>query len=98
MAQPGPERPGQPDTTPPPTPTVCARNAPGFPCEMRNRIKEIRGYMRHLPGSIGIVIYDRKNGATWHNANGDRAYPAASTMKLAMMTDILLRRMRAASA
>ncbi len=58
---------------------------------MRNRIKEIRGYMRHLPGSIGIVIYDRKNGATWQNVNADVAYPAASTMKLAMMTDILLR-------
>ena len=47
--------------------------------------------MRHLPGSIGIVIYDRKNGATWQNVNADVAYPAASTMKLAMMTDILLR-------
>ena len=58
---------------------------------MRNRIKEIRGYMRHLPGSIGIVIYNRSNGATWHNASADVSYPAASTMKLAMMTDILLR-------
>jgi hypothetical protein len=77
--------------TPSPTPTVCARNAPGFPCGMRNRIKEIRHYMRRLPGSIGIVITDRSNGATWHNANADVAYPAASTMKLAMMTDILLR-------
>ena len=77
--------------TPSPTPTVCARNAPGFPCGMRNRIKEIRHYMRRLPGSIGIVITDRNKGATWHNANADVAYPAASTMKLAMMTDILLR-------
>ena len=80
-----------PSPSPTPTPKVCARNAPGFPCEMRNRIKEIRGYMRHLPGSIGIVITDRANGATWHNANADVAFPAASTMKLAMMTDILLR-------
>ena len=73
---------------------VCARNAPGFPCEMRNRIKEIRGFMRHLPGSIGIVIYNRHNGATWQNAHADVAYPAASTMKLAMMTDILQRARR----
>ena len=58
---------------------------------MRNRIKAIRGYMRHLPGSIGIVIYNRKNGAIWHNANAGVSYPAASTMKLAMMTDILQR-------
>jgi hypothetical protein len=80
-----------PSPSPTPTPKVCARNAPGFPCGMRNRIKKIRAYMRHLPGSIGIVIHDRKNKATWHNANADVAYPAASTMKLAMMTDILLR-------
>jgi beta-lactamase class A len=80
-----------PSPSPTPTPKVCARNAPGFPCEMRNRIKEIRGYMRHLPGSIGIVITDRNTGATWQNANAEVAYPAASTMKLAMMTDILLR-------
>jgi beta-lactamase class A len=58
---------------------------------MRNRIKEIRAYMRDLPGSIGIVIHNRANGATWHNANADVSYPAASTMKLAMMTDILQR-------
>ena len=58
---------------------------------MRNRIKEIRGYMRHLPGSIAIVVHNRENGATWHNANADVSYPAASTMKLAMMTDILQR-------
>ena len=80
-----------PSPSPTPTPKICARNAPGFPCTMRNRIKKIRGYMRRLPGSIGIVIYNRNNGATWHNANADVAYPAASTMKLAMMTDILLR-------
>jgi hypothetical protein len=83
--------PSSPTPSPSPTPKVCARNAPGFPCTMRNRIKAIRGYMRHLPGSIGIVIYNRKNGAIWHNANAGVSYPAASTMKLAMMTDILQR-------
>ena len=83
--------PASPTPSPTPTPRVCARNAAGFPCGMRNRIKEIRHYMRRLPGSIGIVITDRNSGASWHNAQADVAYPAASTMKLAMMTDILLR-------
>ena len=85
---------GQASASPSPSPAHAHGVRPQrawLPVHMRNRIKEIRGYMRHLPGSIGIVIYDRKNGATWQNANADVAYPAASTMKLAMMTDILLR-------
>ena len=81
----------KPSPTPSPTPTVCARTAPGFPCAMRERIREVNRYIRHLPGSLGIVIDDRATGAVWHNANANVLYPAASTIKLAMMTDLLLR-------
>jgi len=80
-----------PSPSPTPTPRPCARNAPGFSCTMRNRIRAVRRYLRQLPGSIGIVIDDRATGAVWQNANATVAYPAASTMKLAMMTDLLLR-------
>ena len=80
-----------PSPGPSPTPTVCARVAPGFPCTMRDRIRQVRRYLRHLPGSIGVVIHDRATGATWTNANAGVQYPAASTIKLAMMTDLLLR-------
>jgi len=80
-----------PMSSPTPTPQVCARVAPRFSCAMRNRIREVRGYLRHLPGSIGIVLHDRSTGATWHNGNATTLYPAASTIKLAMMTDLLLR-------
>jgi hypothetical protein len=83
--------PPKPSPTPSPTPTVCARIAPGFPCTMRDRIREVNRYIRHLPGSLGIVIDDRATGAVWHNANASVLYPAASTIKLAMMTDLLLR-------
>ena len=58
---------------------------------MRERIREVNRYIRHLPGSLGIVIDDRATGAVWHNANANVQYPAASTIKLAMMTDLLLR-------
>jgi hypothetical protein len=58
---------------------------------MRERIREVNRYIRHLPGSLGIVIDDRATGAVWHNANANVRYPAASTIKLAMMTDLLLR-------
>jgi hypothetical protein len=80
-----------PGPTPSPTPTSCARNAPGFPCLMRDRIREVRRYLHRLPGSIGVVLDDRATGAIWRNANARTEYPAASTMKLAVMTDLLLR-------
>jgi hypothetical protein len=58
---------------------------------MRDRIREVRRYLRQLPGSIGVVLDDRATGAIWRSANAHRQYPAASTIKLAMMTDLLLR-------
>jgi hypothetical protein len=91
-AQPTPTRPSAPPSpTPSPTPTFCAKVAPGFPCTMRDRIRQVRRSLRHLPGSIGIVLHDRATGATWASANANVQYPAASTIKLAMMTDLLLR-------
>jgi len=80
-----------PTPSPKPTPRVCAKIAPRFSCTMRNRIREVQRYARRLPGSIGIVLHDRTTGATWHNGNAATLYPAASTIKLAMMTDLLLR-------
>ena len=58
---------------------------------MRDRILEVKHYIRHLPGSLGIVLDDRANGAIWRNSNAHTEYPAASTIKLAMITDLLLR-------
>jgi hypothetical protein len=87
--------PASPSPTPSPaaspTPAACARIAPGFPCAMRDRIREVSRYIGHLPGSLGIVLEDRATGAIWRNANAHVLYPAASTIKLAMMTDLLLR-------
>ena len=80
-----------PASTPSPTPTACAAIAPGFPCAMRDRIRQVNRYIRHLPGPLGIVLDDRATGAIWRNANAHVQYPAASTIKLAMMTDLLLR-------
>ncbi len=80
-----------PSPTPSPKPKHCAKIAPGFSCEMRDRIHAVQKYLRGVPGSIGIVLDDRATGAVWRDANATVDYPAASTMKLAMMTDILLR-------
>jgi hypothetical protein len=79
---------GPADASPSPT---CAKIAPGFSCIMRDRIAAVERYLDDAPGSISIVLNDRATGAVWRNANAAVDYPAASTMKLAMMTDILLR-------
>jgi hypothetical protein len=80
-----------PSPTPSPTPTCNTTVAAGFPCAMRERILAAKHYANGLPGTIGIVLHDRVTGATWHNANAGTPQPAASTIKLAMMTDILQR-------
>ncbi len=90
-AQATPAQPAPPSPSPSPTPTFCATIAPGFSCTMRNRVHEVQRYLRHAPGTIGIVLHDRVTGATWHNAHAYAEAPAASTIKLAMMTDLLLR-------
>jgi hypothetical protein len=62
---------------------------------MQHRITEVRRYLAARHGSIGIVLDDRVTGAVWHNARAHALVPAASTMKLAAMTDLLLRNRRA---
>jgi hypothetical protein len=81
-----------PSPSPDPSPTQCpAQVAPGFPCQIRENIRLMRQYLQTLPGTIGIVLHDRVSGATWTNANANTLLPAASTIKLAMITDILQR-------
>ncbi len=81
-----------PSPTPSPSPSpTCVRFVPGFSCQMEARIQAVRYYLGHLPGSIGLVLHDRTTGAVWRSANAGVEYPMASTIKLAMMTDILQR-------
>jgi hypothetical protein len=72
--------------------TWCVSSPRGFSCRMRQRIRRVERYLASQPGQIGVVLHDRKTGATWENANAGADFPAASTIKLAMITDLLLRR------
>ena len=90
---PGAQASPSPSVAAPPTPT-CTGIAPGFSCVMRQRITEVQHYLAGRHGSIGIVLDDRVTGAVWHNGRAHALYPAASTMKLAEMTDLLLRNRR----
>jgi hypothetical protein len=82
----------EPSPSPSPTPTLCpVKLAPGFPCPMREHARLARDYMQSLPGNLGLVLHDRVTGHTWTWGSYATLYPAASTIKLAMMTDILQR-------
>ena len=66
----------------------------GFSCLMQERIEAARSYLANAPGRIGLVFHDRVTGATWRNANARQSFPAASTVKLAMVADLLVRERR----
>ena len=65
--------------------------APGFSCTMQERIEHVEAYLDGAPGMIGVVLRDRSTGASWTNSRANTLFPAASTMKLAVATDLLRR-------
>jgi hypothetical protein len=80
-AAPSPSR-----ATQPPCPAAPA----GFSCTMRLRIAAVERYLRHRPGTIGIVLRDRSTGAVWRNKYADSQIYMASTSKLAMAVTLLM--------
>ena len=62
-----------------------------FTCTMQDRITEVKHYLAHRPGEIGVELHDRDTGASWGNKDADTDFPAASTIKLAIITDLMRR-------
>lgn len=73
------------------TPEVCPLPDSGFECAFQKRIVEARNYAETRPGSVGIVLRDRKSGVTWRNDHADDMTWTASTIKLAMVVNLLER-------
>jgi hypothetical protein len=73
------------------TPEVCPLPDSGFECSFQKRIVEARNYAETRPGSVGIVLRDRKAGVTWRNEHADDMTWTASTIKLAMVVNLLER-------
>jgi hypothetical protein len=60
-------------------------------CDLRQRIAEAEQYVATRPGTIGFVLRDRVTGAKYRNANAATPIWTASTIKLAMVADLLTR-------
>ena len=60
-------------------------------CDLRQRISSAERYLATRPGTVGFVLRDRSTGAVYRNANAGSLIWTASTIKLAMVADLLTR-------
>lgn len=60
-------------------------------CGLRQRIAVAEQYLQTRPGTVGFVLRDRATGASYRNANAATPIWTASTIKLAMVADLLTR-------
>ena len=75
-------------------PTAVADCSPGptaSDCDLQNRVAAADAYLATRPGSVGYVLRDRKTGATYRNSHAGELVWTASTIKLAMVVDLLTR-------
>src|SRR5262245_21033155 len=68
---------------------VCS--ASDAQCDLRERIAAADQYVATRPGTVGFVLRDRATGARYRNANAGTMIWTASTIKLAMVADLLTR-------
>lgn len=66
-------------------------SATGFDCDFQQRIAAVESYLKTRPGTVGVVLRDRKTGAVWRNGNADTLVWTESTIKLAMSINLFLR-------
>lgn len=60
-------------------------------CDLQTRIAKANTYIATRPGVVGYVLRDRKTGATYHNPHASELIFTASTIKLLVATDLLVR-------
>lgn len=73
------------------TATNCPYPASGFDCDFQRRFAAVQAYIATRPGTVGIVVRDRRTGAVWRDSYADTPVWTASTIKLAMTVDLFLR-------
>ncbi|MGW0163076.1 tat pathway signal sequence [Mycobacterium sp. NPDC003323] len=73
-----------------PTAAASCTQAAGQ-CDFRERLIEAERYLQTRPGTVGFVLRDRTTGGAYRNANAATPIWTASTIKLAMVADLLTR-------
>lgn len=76
-------------TAPPQAAAQCS--AQPADCDLATRVAAADAYLATRPGSVGYVLRDRKTGATYRNSHAGDMVWTASTIKLAMVVDLLTR-------
>lgn len=69
----------------------CPYPNSGFRCTQQRRFAAAEQYLASRPGVTAIVVRNRVTGATWRNAHSRRLIWTASTIKLGIATDLLVR-------
>ena len=72
----------------------CPLPASRFDCDLQRRIAGVEAYLAQRPGTVGFVLRDRQTGAVYANEHADTLVWTASTIKLAMVVDLLTRERR----
>ncbi|SHM51956.1 serine hydrolase [Cryptosporangium aurantiacum] len=72
----------------------CVDEATGFDCDFAARLERVNAYLATRPGYTGLAVSDGWRNRVWRNEYADRKIYAASTAKLAIALDILMRRHR----
>jgi hypothetical protein len=69
----------------------CAPGPGSFDCDLQARIASADAYLAGRPGAVGYVLRDRDTGAVYRNSHAGDLIWTASTIKLAMVVDLLNR-------
>ncbi|WP_170324048.1 serine hydrolase [Cryptosporangium phraense] len=72
----------------------CVDATTGFDCDFAARLARVQKYVESRPGYTGVAVSDGWRDRVWRNEYADRPIYAASTAKLAIALDILMRRHR----
>ncbi|WP_007467809.1 serine hydrolase [Segniliparus rugosus] len=60
-------------------------------CDLQSRVAKANAYIATRPGVVSYVLRDRKTGATYHSQHASELIYTASTIKLLIATDLLVR-------
>ena len=71
-----------------PASAACAADSD---CDLTRRVAQADAYLAERPGTVGYVLRDRQTGFVHRNAHAADPVWTASTIKLAMVDDLLVR-------